>query len=578
MFAFTSSSPTRRRVRAGVVIAAAAALLVSACGSGSDPNASTAAPAPATSSTAAAAPASSGADTGSSAAGTEAPASSAPAPAAPTKQFVMDTVFVIKSADPARNYEPTGNVLARALYDTLVSFKGDDLKTPVPMLATKWETSEDKKTYTFHLDPKATFSDGTPVTSADVVFSLQRAGNVKGNPSFLVDGMTFTAKDPQTVVVTTKEYDAAVLGKLASPSLGILNSAKVKAAGGSDAADAATADKAEAALNKESMGSGPYVLSTFGLSTEIQLVPSEKYWGATPATFSKVIIRNVPAEQQKNNVVKGESQLATDLSPDQAKGVSGGAATTSVPSQYTFYLFTNANPSVNKWTANADFQNAIRQGINYDGLIELGGEGAKRAAGMIPVQFAGSLPADKAPKYDVEAAKASLKKSGYDGSTIEISYPSDLTQNGVSFTDMSTRIGADLEKVGIKVELKGAPVATVLELARGGKQQVGVWLWGPDWPDASNYLAFGPGGVVGGKRVNWQPGTSPEIEAVMKKAATETDDAARVKLYEQYQELLNKGPVMSLIQPAQVFVSSTDLKGLSYNLLWTVNIRELSFG
>ncbi len=195
---------------------------------------------------------------------------------------------------------------------------------------------------------------------------------------------------------------------------------------------------------------------------------------------------------------------------------------------------------------------------------------------MIPIQFAGALPDDKAIKRDLAKAKASLAKSGYDGSPIEISYPSDLTQNGVSFTDMATRIQANLKNAGINTELKGAPITTVLELARAGKQQIGVWLWGPDYPDASNYLAFGPGGVVGGKRVNWKEGSDPEIEATTKAALAETDATKRAALYQTFQEQLNEGPVMALIQPAQVFLSAKTLQGLKYNLVWTVNIGELS--
>jgi peptide/nickel transport system substrate-binding protein len=495
--------------------------------------------------------------------------------AAQTKPLVVDTVFVLKSADPARNYEPTGNIVARALYDTLVTFKGADLKTPVPSIATKWEQSADGLSWTFTLDPAAKFSDGSPVTSDDVVFSLTRVENVKGNPSFLADGLTVTAKDPHTVVVKTATYDPALLGKLASPSLGIVNTKLAKAAGASDAADAATADTAESAFAKASMGSGPYVLESFGLSTEVVLKANDNYWGATKPHYQRVVVRNVEASQQKNNVEKGESALALDLSPDQVASVGSGAVSSSVPSQYTFYLFTNANPAVNKWTANPDFQEAVRRGIDYSGLLELAGKGSRRAAGMVPVQFAGSLPDDKAPTFDAAAAKAALAKSGYDGTPVEISFPSDLTQNGVSFTDMSTRIASDLNKIGIKTELKGAPVATVLELARGGKQQVGVWLWGPDFPDSSNYLAFGPGGIVGGKRVNWKAGSEPALESVMKQAATEKDEAKRASLMEQFQEGLNAGPVMGLIQPAQVFLASNSLKNLSYNLVWTVNVAEL---
>lgn len=495
--------------------------------------------------------------------------------AAATKPLVIDTVFVLKSADPARNYEPTGNIVARALYDTLVSFKGADLKTPVPSIAQKWEQSADGLSWTFTLDPKAKFSDGTAVTSDDVVFSLNRVERVKGNPSFLADGLTVTAKGPESVEVKTAAYDPALLGKLASPSLGIINSKVAKAAGASDAENAATADQAEAAFAKASMGSGPYVLDSFGLSTEVDLKVNPNYWGAMKPKYQRVVIRNVDAAQQKNNVEKGESALALDLSPDQVASVGSGVVSSGVPSQYTFYLFTNANPAVNKWTANPDFQEAVRRGIDYQGLLELAGKGSRRAAGMVPVQFAGSLPDDKAPTFDAAAAKAALAKSGYDGSPIEISFPSDLTQNGVSFTDMSTRISADLNKIGIKTALKGAPVATVLELARGGKQQVGVWLWGPDFPDSSNYLAFGPGGIVGGKRVNWKAGSDPALESIMKQAATEKDETKRADLMGQFQEGLNQGPVMGLIQPAQVFLASKDLKNLTYNLVWTVNVAEL---
>ena len=556
--------PNSRRLKVVTAAAAVATVLIAGCSSSSSGGASSSSSAGSPSG----AGSSSAAASGGGSAGTKAPSGS----------LVIDNVFSLVTADPGRNFEPTGNIVARALYDSLVTYKGADLKTPVPDIASSWDTSSDKLTYTFHLNPKATFSDGTPVTSADVLFSLQRVANVKGNPSFLLAGMKFAAPSPGTFTVTTEAYDSAVLGKLASPSLGIVNSKAVKAVGGSDGPDAATADKAEPAFDKQSYGSGPYILSTLGLTTAVTFVPNPKYWGGPGrAAFSKVVLQNVAASQQANDVAKGVAQLALDLSPDQAAGISGGSSVNnSVASQYTFYMFTNANPAVSKWTSNPDFQNAVRQGIDYSGLLTLAGKGSQRAPGMIPVQFAGALPATDAPKFDLAAAKASLTKSGYDGTPIQVSYPSDLTQNGVSFTDMATRIANYLNNVGIKTTLAGAPTTVVLQLARSGKQQIGVWLWGPDYPDASDYLVFGPGGSVGGKRVNWQAGSAPEIEATMKAAQSETDPAKRIADYQKFQQQLNQGPVMSLIQPAQVFVASPKLQGLSYNLVWTINIGELS--
>ena len=62
----------------------------------------------------------------------------------------------------------------------------------------------------------------------------------------------------------------------------------------------------------------------------------------------------------------------------------------------------------------------------------------------------------------------------------------------------------------------------------------------------------------------------------MAKAPRDHRRDERVAVYQDYQRELNKGPVMSLIQPAQVFLSASSLKGLTYNLVWTVNLGELS--
>src|SRR6266850_2023447 len=66
------------------------------------------------------------------------------------------------------------------------------------------------RTYTFALRRNVRFSDGTPLTSADVVFSYNRLVNLKGNPSFLLAGITTKAKGPYTVVVSSKTPNPAI--------------------------------------------------------------------------------------------------------------------------------------------------------------------------------------------------------------------------------------------------------------------------------------------------------------------------------------------------------------------------------
>src|SRR6185437_10571578 len=123
-----------------------------------------------------------GGSTGGSASGGGGGSTSGPS----SSSLVVETAFVLKTLDPARMFEPTGLMIDHVLYDTLLTYKGSDVTTPVPDLATSYTASADAKTYTFTLRKGVTFANGDPVTAADVVFSLTRTKNIEGNPSFLM--------------------------------------------------------------------------------------------------------------------------------------------------------------------------------------------------------------------------------------------------------------------------------------------------------------------------------------------------------------------------------------------------------
>ena len=167
------------------------------------------------------------------------------------RTLVVDTSFQLTTSDPARMFEPTGQVVDHVVYETLFTFEGTDSTTPIPLIATGDEVSADGLTHTMALRDDVTFSDGTPMTADDVVFSLNRVAQVKGNPSFLMDGVTVAKVDDSTVTLTTATPDPALPFKLTNPALGVVNSAAVTEAGGSADAGADTADTAEDALNGE---------------------------------------------------------------------------------------------------------------------------------------------------------------------------------------------------------------------------------------------------------------------------------------------------------------------------------------
>lgn len=229
--------------------------------------------------------------------------------------LVVDTNFQLKTADPARQFEPTASLVLHPVYETLVTFEGSDLTEVTPSLAGLPEISDDARTFTFMLDPAATFSDGSPVEVKDVIWTLNRVRDLKGSPSFLMAGVTVAAGEAEgEVILTTEEADPGLPYKLTNPSLGIRNSDVLMENGGAP-------DATDAFLAGTSVGSGPYVLEKFDLASEVILARNDAYWGADTPEFARIVVRNVESSSQQMNVAAGAAQIVIDLRPDQIDSI-----------------------------------------------------------------------------------------------------------------------------------------------------------------------------------------------------------------------------------------------------------------
>jgi peptide/nickel transport system substrate-binding protein len=486
--------------------------------------------------------------------------------------LVIDSSFDLKTVDPGREYELTGQMLTKGMYETLLTFAGSDLTAPAPGLAASYELSPDARTLTLKLAEGRVFSDGSPVTADDVVFSLQRVIGMKGNPSFLLDGVTVAKSDATTVVLTSAEPNAALPFILPNPALSIVNSKVVTANGGT------TDDKdgAEAFLNSTSAGSGPYMLKTLDVASQAVLTRNPAYNGPARPAYENIVIRNVQAATQALNVQKGDSQVAIDLSGDQVSGLDQDELTvTSGASAYVIFLFLNQGTNISTVTSNPQYVSAVKKAIDYPGLLQVAGAGSVQPAGMIPSMIAGALEPADAPKQDLAGAMADLAASGVTGQTPKLAYPSDLTLNGLSFQTLAERLQSQLAAAGITVELAPAPVATELDNYRNGNEQMGLWYWGPDFPDPSNYLAFAPDGLIG-KRANWPATAAPDIDRAAKAAAAAVEPAERVALYQEFQRSLNAGgPFIPLVQPPTNIVTAKSVTGAAYNPIWTLDLGAI---
>jgi peptide/nickel transport system substrate-binding protein len=218
----------------------------------------------------------------------------------------------------------------------------------------------------------------------------------------------------------------------------------------------------------------------------------------------------------------------------------------------------------------------VRYALDYKSIVSIAGPGAIQAPGIIPSMFLGSLPQKNAVKQNLTRAKAALAASGAASQQITLEYPSDLTINGVPFTTLAQRVQSNLQSAGFNIQLSGSPTSNWLTKYRDGKMAFGLSLWGPDYPDPADYLTFTPGQLVG-LRVGWPKGGDPAIEKLASQALVTTSSAKRKSLYQQIQLQLNaRGPYFPLMQPTQVFVSTSDLRNAVYNATYSVDVTQVS--
>lgn len=490
--------------------------------------------------------------------------------------LTVDTSFVVKTLDPGQVYEPTGNVVVHALYSTLVTFDGSDVSKPVPDLAESYQASDDAKTFTFVLRKDAVFSDGSPVTSADVVFSLNRLKNLKGSAAAIVKNLSFTAKDEHTVVVTSSVADPSVPAMLTMPPTGILNSKVAKEHGGDDSADASTKDKLTDYLNTTTAGSGPYTIESFDASSRIVVVANPKYWGKKPA-YSRVVFQNMDVQNQKLTISKlPTAEVAMDLSGSSLDGLPSQLQQTSSPNIY-YQLRLHQDPAVSKVTSNPDYVAALRAAMDYQGIAALFGTGGQPAAGDIPTAFAGSLPQSEAQKQDLAKAKELLAKSGVGDTSVKLLYPA-LTFSGVDLGTIAAKVQADAAKAGIKIELDPAPIASFLDQRKGGKVAMSFSPQQFDYPVGASIVPdLMPGGGTA-ENAGWtaERADKSTVEAADKVLST-LDPDAQVKALQDWQRLmLQHSPYITLAYNSGVVVATPDLTNATFTAAgWTLDVADI---
>jgi peptide/nickel transport system substrate-binding protein len=190
-------------------------------------------------------------------------------------------------------------------WDLLVNFNPSDLK-PAPGIAQSWEVSDDQKTVTFKLDPDAKWSDGEPITSKDVKFSL----DVLGGQGALFTGYTSNVAsvetpDDTTVVVKTKKPDARIVGGLFIYILPEHIWGKVPV------------DELTGSYQPQLplVGSGPFIVTQFEHGRIVKMEPNPDFRGPAPNFDEVQFIKYGTEDAVERALQLGEVDMDLEVQP-----------------------------------------------------------------------------------------------------------------------------------------------------------------------------------------------------------------------------------------------------------------------
>jgi peptide/nickel transport system substrate-binding protein len=499
------------------------------------------------------------------------------APPAPT-QLIIALNFDVTDLDPARSFSDTYLIGGKAMYDQLTEV---DPKVPGqinPQLAEKWEVSADGLTYTFTLRKGVKFESGNELTAKDVAFSLTRLKNLKGNPSFLMDGVDkVEATDDYTVKITLAAPDASFLSRTAAIYMGVLDSEVAKTKGCTDASDADKTDTCGPFLNDNSLGSGPYILEKWERNAEIRLRANENYWKGKP-NFSEVILKLVgDPTTQAQMLDQGDIDIAMNIDADTVASLqqNQNVVIYSGLGPSMLYLAFNTRPEVSAVTSNQKFRQAVEYAIDYDGLTNAVLNGyAVHPPSIIPVGFIGGESVQPIQR-DVAKAKQLLTEAGYpNGVTLDVHYAT-IAQFGIDFGIMWQKIQSDLAEVGITINLLPEELSVFLQGYRGGQYPfVNGWQT-PDYPDShANVSAFASSEGVFAKRMAYVNKANDDLVA---KSIATTDPKERDAIYGQILKNVNDDAVfIGLAQAKEIIVYSSKIEGYRYDPVSKIVVFELN--
>ncbi len=478
--------------------------------------------------------------------------------ATPPNVLVVGQIAEPKSLDPQAVTAVNDFRILMNVYDGLVQYKSGTLQVQ-PALAESWEISDDGLVYTFTLRSGVTFHDGSNFDAEAVKFNFDRMldeshpyHNTGPFPlSFFFSAVKeVKAVDTLTVQFTLDAPFAPFLSNLAYPT-GLIVSPEAVMKHGSD-------------FGRNPVGSGPFKFAKWESNSHVTVERNEGYWGGAPALEAVVFRPITDANTRVAEMLSGGIDMMVEVPPDNLQEMAADASFQihEQAGPHLWFLILNAKEGPFK---DKRVRQAINYAINKEAIVDNILQGtAIVAAGPTPPAFAWAYNNDLTPyPYDPEKAKALIKEAGFENAELTFY----VTEGGSGMLDpvaMGTSIQADLAKVGLQVKIETYEWNTFLGKVNPGlegKADMAQMAWMTNDPDTLPFLALRTAAWPDKGGFNSGYYSNPEVDDLLEKARTSTDQNERAELYKKMQTIVyDDAPWAFIANWKQNAVTSSNVK------------------
>ncbi len=521
---------SRRAVLRGIAVAGATSALgalLAACGGSTTTATNTPKPAATTGASGTTAPAATSAPAASASGQTgAAPSPSTPAAGAPKKGGTLRAAnnLEVATLDPLTSGFGAEREIYYNMYDSLVAID-TELKI-IPALAEKWEIP-DPKTYIFSLRKDVKFHDGTDFNAEAVKWNLDRylTDKTSRRASEISSIQTMEITDPYTLKITLKAPFVPFLANLVDRA-GMMLSPKAVQAGGADFS-----------RKPAGAGTGPFMFVEWITNDHLTMERNPNYWkkdasGTQLPYLDKVIFRPITDETVLlTNLKTGDLDAYWLVPPKDVASIKSGKELVlrEAPGlNFNCFEFNTQTEPFNKKELRQAVAEALdREQINktvYFGTYQVG-------YGPIPPSSWAYDPNLKPYTGNVARAKEYLKAGGKpDGFAFEYK----LAAGSPTALQLLQLVKDQLAKAGIILNISQQEAAKIQADAQAGNFQSTSYNWsGRIDPDGNIFNQLHTGGSLSETKYS-----NPQVDDLLDKARTTTDQSQRKEFYQQAQKIM----------------------------------------